>query len=440
MAFENLKKSGIAYVLEKLKSVFLQIADAVRSVNGNEPDENGDITLTVVPYAQNLQSESSQRNVDVFIDRTAGGTTSIEDGDAWLMTIKGNSVHEDYVAEELDCQAYPVDPDSPTAISVEIDRDTFVQEVSESGTITLLYANDWSTDPTVYGVTVTGTPANGDSIVITYVAEERGTITVANPHSLITTGWNLYNNDAEYARALKYSEDYSFRISGTYTALKFSTTLDGTKADIVVTDGAFDVPADGYIWVTGGNSTDTAIWMAWSDWGEGYVGDFTTYVEHEIDLTSVMSTYFPYGLCKAGSVRDEIDLNIGQAISRVEVLAYSEANRAAAAASGREYEFDEDYIYLARSAAVINSISVDGSATVDDHGLEIFTYTDVPVFAQILYGNNLKNKLERDVLQISQQTLTAEQQEQVRQNIGIVYSATEPSNPVTGMIWLKPGS
>ena len=62
MAFENLKSSGIKYVLEKLKDVFVQIRDAVRSVNGEEPDENGNITITSVPFAQNLESESTHIN------------------------------------------------------------------------------------------------------------------------------------------------------------------------------------------------------------------------------------------------------------------------------------------------------------------------------------------------------------------------------------------
>ena len=46
--------------------------------------------------------------------------------------------------------------------------------------------------------------------------------------------------------------------------------------------------------------------------------------------------------------------------------------------------------------------------------------------------------LAADVLTISPQTLTSQQIVQVHTNAGIVYSATTPSNPVEGMIWLKP--
>lgn len=401
MAFENLKKTGIKYVLQKMKTIFLQIKDAVKSVNGEEPDENGDIEILAVPYAGNLQSDSSGLNTDTFIIRTSGGSSSVENGDSWLMRVKGNSEHEGYVAEVLEMSVTPVDPESGTAIRATIDRDTFIAEVTESGTITLVYSTDWSTDPTVYGITVTGTPAAGDTIVVVYVAEERGTITPANPQSMISTGWNLYNHDTGYARVIKYDEDEGFMISGAYMALKFAATPDGTQTDISVTSGHFQVPSDGYVFVTGGNSTTTAIWMTWSDWTEEYEGEFAAYTETEADFSSVMSTYFPYGLLKAGSAVDEIDLNLGQAISRVERLAYSAANRASAAASGREYEFDENYIYLARITAVVNSVTVDGAMAVNDHGLEMFSQTDVPVEAEMLYGQNLKNKLERDVLTIS---------------------------------------
>lgn len=396
MAYENLKSTGIKYLLGKLKTVFLQIKDAVKSVNGEEPDENGNIVLLSVPYADNLQSELTQRSVGTFIERTAGGNASIENGGAWLMDIKGNNSHDGYVAESINMTVSAVERESP--ITVTIDRDTFVGYVAESGTTTLIYTSDWSADPSLYGITVTGTPVSGDSISVVYVKEVRGTITVADPRKLIATGWNLYNHSTGYARALKYSEDYGFRIEGTYTAVQFSSTITGTKGAVTVTDGNFDVPSDGYIWVTGGNSTDTAVYMTWSDWTEEYSGSFESYNETEVDFLDVMSEYFPNGLLKAGSVRDEIDFNIGQAINRVERIAYSDANRASAVASGREYEFDEDYIYLALSSAVTHSISVDGGVTVNDHGLEMFAGTDVPVEAELIYGNNLKNKLERDVL------------------------------------------
>ena len=46
----------------------------------------------------------------------------------------------------------------------------------------------------------------------------------------------------------------------------------------------------------------------------------------------------------------------------------------------------------------MTQIDIDGQYTVSDHGLEYFTETPIAVYAIVIYGNNLKNKLERDVL------------------------------------------
>ena len=403
MAFENLKKTGITYVLTKLKDVFLQIKDAVRSVNGTGADENGNIEIVSVPYSQNLQSESNQRTEETYIERTAGRSASITNGPASLIRLRGNSIHEGYVPESIEMTVTPVDPESETAITATINEATFKQAVYTSGTTTLTYTTEWSEDPATYGITVTGTPADGDEIEVVYVMEERGTITTANPMSLIATGWNLYNNDLGYARVLKYSDEPGevFGISGTYSTIKFAETLDGTQSDVTVIDGKFSVDSDGYIFITGGNATDTAIWMTWSDWQSGYDGAFAAYTEDEVDFSNEMSEFFPYGLLKAGSVVDEINLNLGLAINRVERIAYSAANRIIAESSGREYEFDDDYIYLELDEYVTNSISVSGLITVNDHGMELVTQTEIPVTVEMLYGVNLKNRLEHDTVTIS---------------------------------------
>lgn len=416
MAFENLKSGGIVKLLSgflnRIDAVYQKIATAVKSVNGIEPNEDGDIPLVSVPYAQNLESESSKRVYDTFIQRTAGGTTSISSGNAWLMGVKGNNTHDDFVPESIDMEVNGLG-DPP--ITATLNRDAFVEAVSESGQIILVYSTAWNTDPSNYGITVSGTPVAGDTITIDYVKEERGTIVVTNPQSFIATGWNLYNHTLGYAKVVKYA--FGYRIDGTYSALKFSETINGTKTDVTVTDGSFDIPSDGYVWVTDGDPSDTAIYATWEDWTEEPDEEFQPYVEHVVDLSAVMTSKFPYGLLKAGSIVDEIDLNLGQAISRVDRMAYNSTNLATAKASGREYEYDENYIYLERASAVVSSVSVNGAFDSDDHGIEYFD-SEVAVETEILYGVNLKNKLEREVLTMSQQTLTNAQKSQVRQNIG----------------------
>ena len=414
-------KNDLARFLANLKAKFVQIKDSVRSVNNETPDADGDIKLTRVDFSGDLESSSTQHSDETFLARTTGGEASVAEGNAWLISLKGNAVHTGVVNEVLNMTVNAMEREDP--ITATLNEETFRAAVDESGTTTLTYTTEWSEDPTTYGVTVTGTPVAGDQIVIVYVKEERGSIAVSNPTSFVSTGWNLfnYNNGNGYARVKKYSDTYGFRIEGAYTSIEFAETFDGVRTSVTVTDGNFSIPSDGYVFVEGGNSSTTAIWMTWEDWTESYPGDFKAYNAYTIDLSSLFGENhpFPYGLLAVGSAQDEINLNVGQAISRVERLEYNAENLATAQNSGREWDADEDYIYLVRASAVTTSISISGEYKASDHGMEIFA-GDVAVSAQTIYGVSLKNKLERDVLTMSQQTLTAAQKQQVQENIGIL--------------------
>lgn len=398
---------AIAQLNENMDVIDTEMHRPPLTVNGVEPDSTTrDLTITEVALADNLSSDIAQLNQGTFIERTSGGETSIEDGSAYLTTIKGNQIHTGYVAESLGMTVDAAErtaeegeePDAP--ITATIDRDTFVAYVAGSGTYTLIYSNAWSEDPALYGVTVTGTPIAGDKIIIVYVAEDRGLITVANPTSFNSTGWNLYNNTTGYAKVVNYSTDYGYMVGGTYTSLAFSTTVGGTQSAITVTGGLFTVPSDGYVWVTGGNDT-TYILATWSDWTEGYEGNFETYSVSTIDLSSVMSL-FPNGMMAIGIVRDEINLNAQTAINRIQRLAYTAENLADVIASGVDYDADTNYIYAVLETPVTTAITLDGAYTVSDHGIEYFTSTPVAVITETLYGENLKDKLRTDVLTKSQ--------------------------------------
>lgn len=371
----------------------------VKTVNGNGPDADGNVEVDHALTADNLTSANSQNSIGEWTRRTAGGSASIANGMAWLSSVRGNRVHVGYTPEVLNMTVTTAPREQgETPITAEIDRDTFVEAVSGSTTITLTYTTSWSANPATYGVTVTGDPVSGDVITIAYTAENRGTIIQSDPQTMVATGWNLYNHEVGYAIGLKYQDTATFKIEGTYTAVKFSATIDGAKTTIVPSDGLFTITANGYIWVEGGNNTDTAVYMTWADWILDGTDTWEAYTESVIDLSDVMEEYFPHGLLRVGDIRDEIDFNTGMAISNVDRLAYSAENLAQAEASGRTYEYDTDYIYLERAVALTNDIDVDGEYAVSDHGLEYFTDTQIAVYAIVIYGNNLKNKLERDVL------------------------------------------
>lgn len=385
------------------------------TVNAIAPDSSTrNLTLTEVPLAGNLSSDIAQIVNGDFIERTSGGDASIEDGDAFLTSIKGNMTHTGYVAESIEMTVNATDEDAP--ITATIDRDTFVSAVSESGTTTLSYTSSWSSDPATYGVTVTGTPVNGDSIVIVYVKENRGTITPAAPTSFNSTGWNLFDVSAGYAKVVKYSDEYGYLLGGNYSLISFATTPTGTQSALTVSDGLFNVPSDGYVIITGGDAT-TYITPTWTDWVDGYDGEFESYTVDTIDLTEVMLN-FPYGLLAVGETRDEINFNAQKAIHRVERLAYTAENLADVIESGVSYVADTNYIYAALSTPTTADIDIDGAYSVSDHGIEYYTGTTVPLVTETLYGENLKDKLRTDVVTLSAQSLTSTQKAQVRTNIG----------------------
>ena len=407
------------------------------TVNGIAPDSTTrNISITEVPLAGNLSSDSAQLNISEFIQRASGGGMSIGDGDAYITSIRGNMVHTGYVAEELEMTVNHAErAEGVTPISATIDRDTFVSYVVASGTITLTYTTAWSSNPALYGITVTGTPIAGDEIVVVYVKEDRGTITTAQPVAFNSTGWNLFSLVAGYAKVIKYSTLYGFKIEGTYSIVEFSETPSGARTTVTLENGFFDIPSDGYVHVTGADAT-TCIYATWSDWLNGYQGDFESYSVDTIDLAEIMLN-FPGGLCAIGNVQDEINFNTQTAIQRIQRLAYTAENLAAVIASGAQYDADTNYIYAVLSTPVVNSISGNGQYSVDDHGIEYFTGTTIPVHVNILYGENLKDKLRTDVLTISEQSLTAAQKLQARNNIG-AFGENDVVNTLTSTATNKP--
>lgn len=394
---------------------------AVRSVNGVRGDSTGNVRITHVETADNLVADDAQQSVAAYVLRTSGGSTPIATGKAWLAQVRGAMTHTGVVAEVLDLTVNAATRETgQTPITATVNAATFKAAVNDSCTLTLTYEDGaWDTDPSSLGITVTGTPIDEDEIEVEYVKASRGQITPASPATFRSTGWNLYNHSAGYARVVKYSQTYGFRVAGTYTSLSFSETVNGARTAITPVNGAFSVPGDGYVWVTGGNATSTAIYMTWSDWTAGYSGSFAAYSESTISLSTLMSEHFPNGLCAVGGVADVIDLSLQTATIAIERMEYSAANIAALETAGRAYEADEDYIYaVLATPETVTGINISSQYTVNDHGMEYVTGTDAAPVLLTLYGQNLRDKLRTDVVTISQQSLTSSQQSQVRTNIG----------------------
>lgn len=425
MAFKSLKATGLGRLLTKIKTyldtTYLKIADSIRTVNGISPLANGDVPITIVDRAENLHASSfsTQQSNGLYIQRTTGGNASIGDGVAQLLKITGNSVHEGFQEEEKSFDYEQADTEA--VISAEIDWETFKANVTQSGEYILIYdGTNWNNNPATYGVTIEGTPEEGDRIVIEYTKELRGTITNAYPTKFVSTGWNLFSYALGYAKVVRYSDTNGYKISGAYTQLQFSATLNGARQTITpdANTKIFQIPSDGFAWVTGGDGTTTAIYPTWSDWKNGYPGDFMAYSRSEISIEDVMYNYFPFGLCSVSGVADEINIEAGTYTVRIARMAYSAENKQTIIDMGVVYEYDENWIYYVIGSAVTSQYSINGNYDAYDHGIEyIEASSNIPVNISTSYSPDLKNKLERDTLTKSQQTLTAEEMGQARANI-----------------------
>ena len=396
---------------ENLDTLDTEIWARAKTFNGEAVGEDGGFHIDNVPTADNLRSSLGQYSKGEFIIRTADGSASIPDeGNAWLMLIRGNYVKTGYSPRVVEMTVTEVGGDGH--ISATIDEDVYESKMSQDGTTTFTYTSAWNANPATYGITVTGTPVSGDFIQVVYAKEVPGTIEQSYPKKFISTGWNLYDHSTQKAHLIRYSSQYAFRISGAYTSLQFRDSATGAVTPISPTSGAFDIPSgsnEGYLEVDGGNNTNTAVWMAWGDWSSAYPGTFETYTESVIDMTAYMAQKFPNGLLAAGTVMDEINLNAGYAFKRIDKVDNDSAgvNLEAAKASGRQYDYDENWVYVEREYEDVLDLTytvdeepytLDGKYTANDHGLEMFTNTTVAVITQNLYGQNLKNKLERDVV------------------------------------------
>lgn len=366
--------------------------------------------------------------------------------------IDGDEIVITYVKEVIDDEVDAVDTvrrENP--ITATIDDEAFDNAVQENGTTTFEYTSSWDKNPASYGITVTNTPVEGDTISVVCTKEVRGTITVFKPAEFYSTNWNLYNNDLGYARTLHYSDQYGFYVGGTFdtNSVKFSTSTDpsATKTDVALTDVGdgmyyFEVEEDGFVWLYNANDTDTYIMMTWSDWQSGPPATFEAHTASTIDLSGIVGagTDFPYGLMAVGNVQDEINISLQTAFSRIGRTTFTAEHLAEVRATGLPYEYDEDYIYFVKETVDTYEIDIDGLYLANDHGLEVFTGTFVPGYAQMLYGYNLKDKLRTDVLTISSQALSSAQQSQARSNIGAVASVNGQTPNSSGAITLPTDS
>lgn len=366
----------------------IQDSKAARSVNGT--------TDSHVEEANQIYTTTGVAQTDYFIYRTTAGDASINTGPASLVKIIGNTVQTGHTDEVLTASGSFAD----TSTTVSLDGATFKTQINTGGIYVFNYdgtnwkLNDNTVTLTTYGLTVTGTVADDDSITVEYTPLVVGTLATTNPTSFIATGYNQYDATAGYAHVIG---DNQYRIAGTYTSLGFTTTVGGTTTTVTVTDGKFTPAEDGYIYVTGGVG-DILIALVWSG-----SRDSDPYEAYETSTLTIPTTdkngnnlpNVTYGIPSVHGVADELSLADKQYLQRIGHYSYSSANLATVQAMGVDYWYDTSDIFYVLPDLVVYDLAdtVTSDYMANDFGTEEFTGTAVPVGASLYYGNNLVDKL-----------------------------------------------
>lgn len=226
------------------------------------------------------------------------------------------------------------------------------------------------------------------------------------------------------------------------------TTSENASDSYEAYTGRFTNSADGYIVIVVSDPSDLMMGCAWSDYitDAQELGEYIPYTapsqiliptqgyDSEDQLVSLPTA--TYGIPRLGNVYDTINFDASTYIQRIGYMQYSAGNLVTVKdwynTYGTPYDYDEGiydgdtkirdgYIFYVLDGNSGNPITYTLDTTsiyqVDDHGTEKFTGTTIPVEAELLYGQNLRDKLRTDVVTISEQELLPSQQSQIRTNI-----------------------
>ena len=352
---------------------------------------------------------------------------------------------------------------------------TWETQITTSGAYYFIYDTDhWtlnnsSVDLATYGITIEGTPETNDTITVVYTAAtpdsvaqvsytkgNQGTIYVPKPTAFSATGFNQCDPSTMVLNDMTISSNgYITGEEGSYVCyckavggvtngyvaysegghiinIGWCASLPQESSNVVltgasVTDTLASIPfnTDGYVVVALDSTSDICIHPKWSGAADT---TYEEYVEPSVitfpttgtrNGSTVQLPLATYGMPAIGVVADTMDLEGHIYTQKIGHYAYSAANLATVQALGVPYEYDLNHIYYVLDTPIQYSITVSSFYTVNDWGTEEFIGTVVPVYAQTLYAQNLRDKLRTDVLTISPQDLTTGQQGQVYENLNL---------------------
>lgn len=423
---------------------FTATVDLNMWLSGPFGTQTGDYVFTYINDSWQYNAE------DIYLSTYGISTTLI--GDSY---VDGDAIYISFRYDEENPQTSTITCDyrSQPRLEITLDRDIWVSYVNEGGTYAFYYngttqnwrLNSYSTGIVVnlnnYGIVVIGEPIDLDRIQVEYTKSDFGTIYNTTPTSFNSVGFNLFNSNLGYAKVIGVEDGQWYAIEGTYENVYFSYTVDGVLIPIqpvpytvgsYSTNNAVELIESGYLHLTGTDDT-TMVNLIWSGYMLGT--DYQPYEIFTIDIPTEdkEGNILPAELCRVGITRDKIDftaltwkVNVQKDIYTAQALENLISTHPTWT-EGVEYEWDNNYIYYIKPNPITYNLSdtISGVYNVNDFGIEYFEGTDIPVLTDILYGQNLKDKLRTDVLTISRQELTDSQKRQVWENLGLYYVDNE---------------
>lgn len=320
-------------------------------------------------------------------------------------------------------------------------------------TIVISYIdNEWQLNDTGvtlldYGIVITaGDAAIGDNIQNIYTAEQIGTVVVANPTALRSTGLNAF--DYKYNMFTGFTLDENgdivssigqsvgfFKCLGNYTytvfdssavagitRAGFSTTKPTssstgmtilTQVTNVIVDGDeygtatnteylkhYNPSAEGWITIAGPSALMEKL-CCHLTWDQTHDNTYGSYWVHDfaIDYTDKNGNdALPYGLVKVDDTyQDMLDYENGKIYRKVERIDYSAENLAEIQALTSHYIYDSNYIYYGIDTITYDMKEISSTYPISDFGTEEFLDTSLSIGAAIFYQINLRDKLRNDV-------------------------------------------
>ena len=315
-------------------------------------------------------------------------------------------------------------------------------------TITINYtANNWMLEDDIvtlsnYGISITnGAAAINDNIQVIYQAEEVGVVQIANPTHLLSIGMNQFNkrgsqilsnsgidgngaigtvndhyviwfkclggqtytiydkNEGSIVQAAYSTEPIASYSTGLTILTPVTTSSEGNEVTTTTTKTYYQTTNNGYMAIETTDIEDLCCHLTWSGTEDNTYSDYWEFeleIPYEDKNGNKISTY---GLPQLNdNVFDEIDLENNKYYVRVGRVEYTSTNLSNISAQTSNYIYDSNWIYYeASKERVYNLKEREDIYPCADFGTEEFLGSVLELSPTIVYQNNLKDKLRRDV-------------------------------------------